>query len=66
MISNSFSEHEKFDSVRNVRVILYSANSQMEGKPAQKITIGEAVDGVSTDSLAVTLEILCRRNSYQP
>ena len=31
----------------------------MEGKPAQEITIGEAVDGVSTDSLGATLETLC-------
>ena len=60
IVSNPFSEHEKFDSVRNVHVILYSANSQMEGKPAQEITIGEAVDGVSTDSFGVTLETLCR------
>ena len=53
-LSNSFSEHEKFDSVRNVHVVLYSANSQMEGKPARGITIGEAIDGVSIDSLGVT------------
>ena len=41
------SGHDKFDLVRNVSVVLYSANDQMEGKPAYKTTIGEAVDGVS-------------------
>ena len=42
-----FLEHEKFDQVRNVSVVLYSANAQMEGKSAYEITIGEAVDEVS-------------------
>jgi glycyl-tRNA synthetase len=41
--------HDKFDLVRNVPVVLYSANDQMDGKPAYETTIGEAVDGVSCD-----------------
>ena len=43
------SGHDKFDLVRNVSVVLYSANDQMEGKPAYETTIGEAVDGVSSN-----------------
>ena len=39
-------EHDKFDLVRNVRVVLYSADAQMEGKSAHETTIGEAVEGL--------------------
>merc|ERR1711990_901567 len=37
--------HPKFDSVRATPVVLYSACAQMDGKPAYKTTIGEAVEG---------------------
>ncbi|RZB39530.1 glycine--tRNA ligase [Asbolus verrucosus] len=36
--------HPKFDGVRDTELLLYSACSQMDGKPAEKATIGEAVD----------------------
>ena len=39
--------HPKFETVRSVPVVLYSACNQMDGKPAYKTTVGEAVDGVS-------------------
>jgi len=39
--------HPKFDSVRDVEVVLYSACAQMDGQPAYKTTFGQAVDGVS-------------------
>ncbi len=39
-------DHPKFDSVRNVEMLLYSACNQMDGKPAYTTTIGEAVEGV--------------------
>lgn len=39
-------DHPKFDSVRNVELVLYSACNQMDGKPAYKTTVGEAVEGV--------------------
>ncbi|KAH9369689.1 hypothetical protein HPB48_007656 [Haemaphysalis longicornis] len=35
--------HPKFASVKNLELVLYSACNQMDGQPAQKITIGEAV-----------------------
>ena len=38
--------HEKFESIRNVPVVLYPATNQMAGKPAYQTTIGEAVDGI--------------------
>lgn len=38
--------HPKFNSVRNTELLLYSACNQMDGKPAQRLTIGEAVDSV--------------------
>merc|ERR1719495_676938 len=38
-------DHPKFDSVRSTPIVLYSACAQMDGKPAYKTTIGEAVDG---------------------
>ncbi|KAG8231863.1 hypothetical protein J437_LFUL011768 [Ladona fulva] len=37
-------DHPKFDSVRDVKLQLYSACNQMDGKPAVVMTIGEAVD----------------------
>ena len=38
--------HEKFESIRNVPVVLYPATNQMAGKPAYQTTVGEAVDGI--------------------
>nr|XP_023015051.1 glycine--tRNA ligase [Leptinotarsa decemlineata] len=37
-------QHPKFDSVRDTELLLYSACNQMDGKPAERLTIGEAVD----------------------
>ena len=31
--------------VRDVEVLVYSASAQMEGRPAVKMTVGEAVEG---------------------
>lgn len=39
--------HQKFSDVRDTELLLYSACNQMDGKPAQKLTIGEAVDKVN-------------------
>ncbi|KAL1430058.1 hypothetical protein MTO96_015538 [Rhipicephalus appendiculatus] len=36
--------HPKFASVKNLEMVLYSACNQMDGQPAQKITIGHAVE----------------------
>ena len=36
--------HPKFDTVRKTPIVLYSACAQMEGKPANQTTVGEAVD----------------------
>jgi len=46
--------HPKFDQVRDVRVLLYSACNQMDGKAAEYKTIGEAVDGriIANETLA--------------
>lgn len=38
--------HPKFNAIRDTELLLYSACNQMDGKPAQKLTIGEAVDKV--------------------
>lgn len=40
--------HPKFESVRDTELLLYSACNQMDGKSAEKHTIGSAVDSVST------------------
>lgn len=51
-------DHPKFDNVRNEMLLLYSANSQMNGESATFITIGEAV---------ATVNIYClpqRQNIY--
>ncbi|XP_044750626.1 glycine--tRNA ligase isoform X2 [Coccinella septempunctata] len=37
-------KHPKFNSVRDTELILYSACNQMDGKAAEKKTIGKAVD----------------------
>lgn len=37
-------DHPKFADNRHIKMTLYSACNQMEGKSAQEITIGEAVD----------------------
>jgi glycyl-tRNA synthetase len=39
--------HPKFNSVRHIEALFYSACNQMDGKSVQKSTFGEAVDGVS-------------------
>jgi glycyl-tRNA synthetase len=36
----------KFDSVANVKAMFYSACNQLEGQPAQLLSIGEAVKSV--------------------
>ena len=38
--------HPKFESVAKEEMLLYSACNQMDGNPAQRITIGEAVGNV--------------------
>lgn len=43
--------HGKFDSVRDTEVTLYSACNQMDGKSAEKRTIGDAVKAVSIHNL---------------
>lgn len=35
--------HPKFDNVKNTELLLYSACNQMDGKPAERRTIGDAV-----------------------
>ena len=40
--------HPRFENVRDVEVVLYSACAQMDGKSAFKMTVGNAVDGVRT------------------
>lgn len=39
--------HPKFKTVRNTKMLLYSACNQMDGKSAEFKTVGEAVDAVS-------------------
>ena len=39
--------HPKFANVADLEMSLYSACNQMDGKPPEKITIGEAVKSVS-------------------
>lgn len=36
-------EHPKFESVKDIQMLLYSADSQEQGKPAVVMTIGDAV-----------------------
>ncbi|RVE55206.1 hypothetical protein evm_000104 [Chilo suppressalis] len=36
-------DHPKFESVKNTKMLLYSANNQEQGKAAEVVTIGEAV-----------------------
>ncbi|KAJ0180902.1 hypothetical protein K1T71_002987 [Dendrolimus kikuchii] len=36
-------EHPKFESVKDTQMLLYSANNQEQGKPAEIMSIGEAV-----------------------
>ncbi|KZS14907.1 Glycine--tRNA ligase [Daphnia magna] len=46
--------HPKFDEVRHVQVLLYSACNQMDGKAAEIVTIGKAVDDriIANETLA--------------
>lgn len=39
-------KHSKFADVRSTEMLLYSACNQMDGKAAERIAIGEAVDKV--------------------
>lgn len=39
-------DHPKFAGVRNIKLMLYSACNQMDGKSATEIAIGDAVDSV--------------------
>lgn len=39
-------DHPKFENVKDVKMMLYSACNQMDGKSAQSISIGEAVKTV--------------------
>ena len=38
--------HDKFGDVGDTELLLYSASDQMDGKPVEKKTIGEAVGTV--------------------
>jgi glycyl-tRNA synthetase len=38
--------HPKFESVKETEMLLYSAANQMDGKPAELHSIGQAVDKV--------------------
>ena len=46
--------HPKFDTVRDVKVLLYSACNQMDGKAAEITTIGQAVEAgtIANETLA--------------
>lgn len=46
--------HPKFDTVRDVKVLLYSACNQMDGKAAEMTTIGQAVEAgtIANETLA--------------
>jgi len=46
-------KHPKFASVRDTQMLLYSACNQMDGKSAEIVTIGEAVDKVHPRRLFV-------------
>lgn len=43
--------HPKFASVADYKLTLYSACNQMDGKPAEILTIGEAVKSVIINSI---------------
>lgn len=43
--------HPKFNEVKNTELLLYSACNQMDGKPAEKMAIGEAVAKVISELL---------------
>lgn len=58
--------HPKFDDVRDTELLLYSACNQMDGKPAQRLTIGRAVDEVGGSGGArKTVDRLVFRVSWQ-
>jgi Glycyl-tRNA synthetase (class II) len=38
--------HPKFESVKDTEMLLFSAANQMDGKPAELHSIGQAVDKV--------------------
>lgn len=39
--------HPKFADIRDTELLLYSACNQMDGKAAEKVKIGDAVDKVN-------------------
>lgn len=41
--------HPKFSNIQNTELLLYSACNQMDGNPAQKTKIGDAVGKVTFD-----------------
>lgn len=49
------STHPKFSKIENQEITLYSGDDQMNGKNANRMTIGEAVRLVGFDSISVLL-----------
>ena len=47
-------KHAKFNSVKHTTVKLYSACNQMDGKPAETMTMGEAVEKVCDTPVSYT------------
>lgn len=45
--------HPKFDSVRDTTLMLYSACNQMDGKSAEAVKIGDAVERVRNSQFVV-------------
>ncbi len=43
--------HSKFSSVADLQMTLYSACNQMDGKSAERLSIGEAVKSVGAKSV---------------
>jgi glycyl-tRNA synthetase len=39
--------HPKFNDIKDVEMVFYSADDQMSGQPAKKCKIGRAVDQVN-------------------
>ncbi|CAG9575430.1 unnamed protein product [Danaus chrysippus] len=56
-------DHPKFESVKDIQMLLYSADSQEQGKPAQIMSIGDAVSQgiVNNESLGY---FMARINLY--
>ncbi|KAK4302841.1 hypothetical protein Pmani_025097 [Petrolisthes manimaculis] len=64
--------HPKFNQIADTEMILYSGCAQMDGEPAKKMTIGEAVHGCGLSSLGLlttstevgALDYYMRNRSY--